>query len=210
MFNVLFAALISVLVTVSPVTKNTLASHQISLENRAYGGWINNIFKENILLTIAYGRKIVNAGQPVDWTEVNKSFHYSFKLEPGKVFSFTNMVAPRYQAEAVHWNEIHYYLSEGYLSDGNLIGDGVCHLASLMYWVAKDAGLEAEAPTNHDFAAIPEISKEYGVAIYYDPNNLSVSGAQNLYIKNNKTVSVNFVFDYDGTNLQFKIEEPGA
>mgnify|MGYP001607814276 CR=1 FL=1 len=211
MWNTILATVLSVFIATGSaqgVATRQLAGHEISLDKRVYNApWMSNIFKENILLTIAYGRKIVAEGKPVDWDKVNKPFHYSFELEPGKVFSFTNMIDPKYTSVAQPWNQIHYYTSEGYLSDGILIGDGVCHLASLMNWVAKDAGLQVEAPTNHNFAAIPEISKENGVAIYYDPNNLSVSSKQNLYIKNNKNVPVQFVFDFDETNLTFSIEE---
>lgn len=59
--------------------------------------------------------------------------------------------------------------TEGLISDGYLTGDCVCHLASLIYWAARDAGLTALAPTNHDFTTIPEVPKEYGVSIYFTP-----------------------------------------
>lgn len=184
-----------------------LASHEISLENRQPNAWVNNVFRENILLTVAYGRKIAAIGQPVNWDEVNKPFTWTMKLGPDEIFSFHNLVLPKYAGKAEPWNEIHYYTSEGFLSDGNLIGDGVCHLASLLAWTAKDAGLSVEAPTNHNFAAIPDVPKEEGVAIYYDPHNLHVSGLQNLYIHNTKDVPVEFVFGYDGSKLEISVRE---
>lgn len=214
MFNFILAAIFQALTATSSfsvalpvVPVRELAKHEISLDKRTADAWTNRIFKENILLTIAYGRKIVSLGQPVDWDEVNKPFHWSLELVPGKIFAFHNMVLPKYASKAEPWSDIHFYTSEGFLSDGWLIGDGVCHLASLMEWTARDAGLAVEAPTNHDFAAIPEVPKEHGVAIYYAPLDVSVSGKQNLYIQNNREVPVEFVFDYDGTNLQLTVEE---
>jgi vancomycin resistance protein YoaR len=99
----------------------------------------------------------------------------------------------------------HYNSTEGFKSDGYLIGDGVCHLASLFYWAAKDAGLETLAPVNHDFAAIPQIDKQYGVAIYADPNNATISQQQNLYIKNNQSEAVTFRVVYNGKDLTVEI-----
>jgi hypothetical protein len=65
-----------------------------------------------------------------------------------------------------------------------------------MYWVAKDAGLTAYSPSNHNFAEIHEVPKEYGVGIL-SPNPLG-----NLYIVNNLDTPVVFSFDFDGENLR--------
>lgn len=213
MFNYLFAILIAIsaartnLPAVLPAQVAVLSSHEIAMEKRQADPWVNNVFKENILLTIAYARGTAILGQPVDWNKVNAPFSWSLDIQPGKGISFHNLIYPKYQGITTPWNEIHYYTSEGFLSDGNLIGDGVCHIASLMAWAAKDAGLAVEAPTNHDFAPIPQVPKEEGVAIYYAPNDLFVSAKQNLYIQNNKEVPVRFVFDYNGTSLQIQVEE---
>ena len=76
-----------------------------------------------------------------------------------------------------------------------------------MYWVAKEAGLEANAPTNHNFAKINEVPKEYGVSIYSLPGSSGVGSKQNLYIKNNLDKTIAFVFNYDGTNLSIKVDK---
>lgn len=86
-----------------------------------------------------------------------------------------------------------------------LTGDGVCHLASLIFWAAHEAGLSTLAPTNHDFAVINEIPKSYGVSIYNLPGGFDIGAKQNLYITNNRSSPVTFVFDYDGDNLSLKI-----
>jgi vancomycin resistance protein YoaR len=99
----------------------------------------------------------------------------------------------------------HFNYDDGFKSDGYLTGDGVCHLASIIYWAAKDAGLAALAPTNHNFATIPEVPKEYGVAIYYIPGSHDTNAKQNLYITNTFDKPVQFAFAYDGTSLTVKV-----
>ncbi|PIZ24337.1 hypothetical protein COY48_03330 [Candidatus Collierbacteria bacterium CG_4_10_14_0_8_um_filter_43_86] len=63
---------------------------------------------------------------------------------------------------------------------------------------ARDANLEVVQFTNHDFAAIPEVPKIYGVSIYLHPNNRAASAQKNLYIVNNQDGPVTFRFDYNG------------
>ena len=112
---------------------------------------------------------------------------------------------PEYEGKITKTTNAHFNFQEGFKTDGYLYGDGVCHLASLIYWVAKDAGLDAYAPNNHNFAIIPEISKEYGVSIYNHPNNKAKGQRQNLYITNNKEKAVTFKFEYDGVNLKVSV-----
>ncbi|HKC05172.1 MAG TPA: VanW family protein, partial [Patescibacteria group bacterium] len=81
------------------------------------------------------------------------------------------------------------------------VGDGVCHLASLISWAAKDAGLDVYVPARHDFAKINDVPKEYGVSI----NSNKPYG--NLYITNNFDKPVTFNFNYDGTNLTVSVSK---
>lgn len=193
---------------VSPVVPTKeLASHEFSLEKRYGDSWVNGVFKKNILLTIAYGRRLVTAGKPVDWNVVDQPFHWSLELPAGKVLTYHDTVLPKYRDEAVPLTNVYFNGAEGFLSDGWLVGDGTCHLASLLAWVARDAGLTVEAPINHNFAPIPEVPKEEGVSIYHVPGNPSGSALQNLYIQNDKEVPVQFVFHYDGTNLKITASE---
>lgn len=171
-----------------------LASHTMSLNNRYGNEFVNTVFKDNILLTMEYMEGKVKSGDKIDWGEVEKPLHYEFTLNPGQKFAFHDVTTPDY-TDAVVTTNAHYSSAEGFKSDGYLVGDGVCHLASIIYWSAKDAGLEANAPTNHDFAVINEVPKEYGVSIYTMPQ--AHQGANNnLYITNNKEKPVHFVFDY--------------
>lgn len=184
-----------------------LASREISLDKRYPSIFVNEVMKENILLNLAYMRGIVLPAEKIDWIKVTEPFTYTLVLKPGEVFAFQEDVLPEYKEDLVRTTNAHFNASEGFKSDGYLIGDGVCHLASLIYWAAVDAKLDTKAPTSHDFSVIPEVPKEYGVSIYYSPGNTVGNAAQNLYVKNDKTVSIVFVFSYKDELLKVDIKE---
>lgn len=188
-------------------TFRALSSHNMSLDTRYSNEYVNNVFKDNILLSMAYLRGAKALGGPLDWNAVEKPFAYTFTLQPGQSFAFHDDAIASYKSSVVKTTEAHFNTTEGFKSDGFLVGDGVCHLASLIYWSAKDAKLDTLAPTNHDFAHIPEIPREYGVAIYNDPMNKAANEQQNLYVKNNHIVPVAFTFTYNGHNLTVAISE---
>jgi hypothetical protein len=199
MFTALFASTIILINSYTPVT---LSEHQISLSQRQPDRYINQVFKDNILLNVAYLENRVINPSDIDWVEVNKPYSYQFSLRPGETFAFHDTVLEKYQGKVVKTGNAHFIGIEGFKHDGYLMGDGVCHLASLFYWVGKDAGLEVEALANHDFAVINEIPKENSKAVYYDPFNRLNSARQNVYITNNKDYPINFVIVYDGENLK--------
>ncbi len=201
--NLSAAAILALGQLVSPaISENILSSREMSLEKRYYP-----VQKENILLNMAYMDGRVTKKEDINWDLINKPFTYAFVLEPGKTFAFHDDVLDQYKDSLIKTTQAHFNSQEGFKSSGYLFGDGVCHLASLIYWVAKDAGLEVNAPTNHDFMAIPEISKEYGVSIYNNPFSKGSNAWQNLYITNNKEKAITFKFDYDGTNLKVSAVE---
>src|SRR5260221_181864 len=174
MGNFFVSSLLSVTLFFIPViaylqpqpTQVELASHVLSLDNRQPDPWVNGIFKDNILLAISYARGTVKDGSQITWEEVEKPFVSTIELKPGEVFAFHDDILPQYAGKVTITTHAHFNYQDGFKSDGYLYGDGVCHLASLMYWVAKDAGLDAYAPVRHDFAVIPDIVPEYGVSIY--------------------------------------------
>lgn len=180
---------------------------QISLEKRYSNKFVNDVMKDNILLNIAYLESKVDKKNDINWKEIGKPFKYRFTLAPSKTFAFHDDVLPQHQESVVVTTKANFNFADGFKSDGYLAGDGICHLASLIYWVAKIAGLDSHAPTNHDFAPIPEISKEYGVSIYKMPGQVGANAQQNLYITNNRSHPVVFEFDYDGENLKLAIFE---
>lgn len=187
--------------------ENLLAQKQISLENRYLDKWVSNVFKDNILLNLAYLNGTVSSKSDINWDNVTKPYTFEFRLDPNQTFAFHEDVDQKYKDSLVKTTNAHFNAADGFKTDGYLYGDGVCHLASLIYWSAKEAGLEAEAPTNHNFAQIPDIPKEYGVSIYNNPHSKGSNTRQNLYITNNKEKAIAFKFDYDGQNIKVSVVE---
>jgi len=203
----LFSQFITPSMDVDSANTKQLASEQISLEKRYDNLYVNDVFKDNILLNVAYLSGKVTKKEDVDWKEIEKPISYKFTLLPNKTFAFHEDVLEKYKNSVVKTTNTNFNYSDGFKSDGYLTGDGVCHLASLMYLAAKNAGLDAYAPTNHDFAVIPEIPKEYGVSIYKMPGSSSANALQNLYITNNKKNPIIFEFAYKNSQLKFSIYE---
>lgn len=199
------ALFLNVLGTNPPPKAVTLASHTMPLNDRYNNKMVNDVFKDNILLTMAYMEKRVKNPKEVNWNEVEKPYVYEFVLAPNQTFSFHDGMLSEYQSNTIKTTNAHFNYDEGFKSDGYLFGDGVCHLASLFYWTAKDAGLSAVAPTNHDFANIPDIPKKYGVAIYDVPSQNYANAKQNLYITNNKPKPVVFHFEQNNDKISMSI-----
>jgi hypothetical protein len=183
------------------------AERSFSLANRYPVQSVSDVFRDNILLTLSYMEGQVPDARNIDWSAIDKAQSYSFTLNPGEVFAFHEDVLPQFEGKVKKTMRAHFNWDDGFKSDGWLTGDGVCHLASLLYWAAKDAGLATLAPTNHDFANIPEVPREYGVSIYFNPAAPGSSALQNLYITNTFDKPVHFGFTYDGTNLTVKVTD---
>lgn len=192
---------------VNIVQQKYLATSEISLEKRYEDKYVNDVFKDNILLNISYLSGKITKREDINWEDIDKPFSYRFILPPGKTFAFHEDVLSQYKDTLVKTTNAHFNYDDGFKSDGYLMGDGVCHLASLIYLVAKNAGLDAYAPTNHNFAVIPEIDREYGVSIYKMPEQTSANAMQNLYVTNNKKNAVVFDFNYKDGNLKLSILE---
>lgn len=184
-----------------------IAVREFSLTQRYADSFVNTVFKDNILLTIKYlaGEKI--DPRNIDWSNIEKPFSYKFVLKPGETFAFHDDVLLEFEGKVTKTSNAHFNAQEGFKSSGFLVGDGVCHLASLLYWVARDAGLETVAKVRHDFANIPQIPREYGVSIYAYPGSQATDKMQNLYITNNKDREIAFEFNYDGQNLKITVVE---
>lgn len=135
------------------------------------------------------------------------TFTTSFNLYPGQSFALHDDILPEYKKSVVKTTNAHFNAAEGFLTDGYLYGDGVCHLASIIYWAALDGGLQTTAPINHDFATIADVPKEYGVSIYSNPKANGSHTRQNLYITNNRLKPVTFVFEYKDELLKVSVAE---
>lgn len=186
-------------------SETVLGTRSMSLNTR--WGYENpeNVYKDNILLNLAYMNGTVKNKEDINWDNLKQPFSMEFSLEPGQRFAYHKLIDPAYQDNVAIAVDTNFGAGDGYKYSDGLYGMGVCHLASLIHWAALDAGLESVAPSNHDFYAIPEIPKEYGVAIFNNPNSPAASMKQNLYIKNNLDSKVTFKFDFDGTNLKVSV-----
>lgn len=209
--SILFALIIGKpeVPAVSSLAKNVstevLSSQEIDMEYRYPVASVSKIFKENILLNLAYLDGRVSSPAQINWEEINKPFHTEFTLQPNEAFAYHNAILPEYKDRVVVTTKARFNKQDGFKTDGYLYGDGVCQLASLINWAARDAQLEVTQFTNHDFAAIPEVPKKYGVAIYLDPNNQAASARKNLYIVNNQNRPVTFRFDYLDGQLKITV-----
>ena len=181
-----------------------LASHVMPLGDRYPVPSVNEVFRDNILLTLHYMSGTVSTNQ-INWDEVRKPYRYEFTLKPGEVFAYHDGVLPEYQGKKIKTTNAHFNAQEGFVSDGYLYGDGVCHFASLMTWVARDAGLKVEARVRHDFANVPDVPREHGTSIFADPGESFNEQNQNLYIENNLDKDVKFVFEYKDGGLTFSV-----
>lgn len=186
-----------------------LAKVEYSLSDRYSNSYVSNVFADNILLTLAYMDGRAKTGTKVDWKKVKSDFTYTFVLEPGKSFAFHDEELPQYKNSVVKTTNAHFDSTQGFESDGWLVGDGVCHLASFMNVVARAANLQVESPTAHNFAPIPDVPKKYGVAIYYMPGAEGSSSLQNLYITNSYKTPIAFTFVHSGNMLKIQVEKAG-
>ncbi len=187
--------------------ERVIAQKEMSLDNRNGSKFVNDVFKDNILLNLAYLDGRIRSPEDINWAELNKPFKSEFKLYPLNTFAFHEDIKEQYRPGLVQTTNAHFNSSEGFKTDGYLFGDGICHLASLINWVARQAGLSVEAPTNHDFANIPDIPREYGVSIYNNPNTKEVNKVQNLYITNNRTKPIAFRFEYANNKVKVSVVE---
>src|SRR3989344_5959251 len=200
--------LFSATMVAQPGTLGTKLEHKdYSLANRHAVSYVNNVFSDNILLTLAYMSKTVKKGEAIPWETVRAEREYRFLLKPGQTFAFHDTVLKEHENKVTFTTNAHFNASEGFKSDGWLIGDGVCHLASFMNAVARDAGLMVHAPVDHSFADIPDVPQQLGVSIYSLPNDTATSSLQNLYITNTRNKSIVFIFDHKKNSLHIRVEE---
>lgn len=190
----------------SPVV---LSEKSLSLTNRYPNPWVNEVFVDNMVLTLHYLKSDIPK-PPVDeasWKKIKEPFTVSFRLKPGQTFAFQDSAYPEFKDKVVKTTKATFNLQQGFRSSGFLVGDGVCQLASLINWTAREAGLEVLSPTNHDFALIPDVPKKFGTSIFYLPDNPLGNARQNLYITNNKDKEIAFNFTVTQDRLSLTILE---
>ena len=189
----------------SGYAQNELSSRTMSLNMRFGYDLPENAYKDNILLNLAYIHGSVKNKSDINWDNLKQPKSVEMTLLPGQLFAYHDIIDPKYNGQNIKTVNTNFGAGDGYKYSDGLYGMGVCHLASLIHWAALDAGLQSEAPTNQDFFAIPEVLKEYGVAIYSSPDSKAASMKQNLYIKNTFDTPVIIKFDFDGDNLKVSV-----
>lgn len=178
-----------------------LAQRELSLANRHANAGVNEIFKKNILLNLAYLNGNVTTKADLNWENVSQMKDFSFTLQPGETFAYHDHVLAKYRDSLKVTTKSHFSAAEGYLFSGFLYGDGVCHLASIINWAAQDAGLEVLRTKAHSIAKIPDVPDEYGVSIYTIAGQKESGVNNNLYITNNQTQPIEFRFSLVGETL---------
>lgn len=183
------------------LVESILAQHELDLTTRLPNECGSQVFADNILLALHYlkGDEASFKLEPeklyhpvnMNWEAIREPFEVSFTLKTGEVFAYHANVLPEFNSPAgglAQTMNSRFFMEEGYKALAGLGGNGVCHLASLMNWVASEAGLEVVAKANHDFYPVPGVPREFGTSIR------SQSPNQNLYIRNGFEVPVRFEF----------------
>lgn len=182
-----------------------LAKHTLNLNNRYAVSSVNEVMRDNILLTLVYMKD-----GTLTSADAQKLIHTPFtmevRLQRGEVFAFHDKVLPQYKTSVVATTHAHFDAREGFKSDGYLFGDGVCHLASLMNQAALEAGLIVHAPTSHDFAVIPDVPRAYGVSIFTSAD-YNVSAKQNLYITNPFSEDIDMIVRVQNQEVTIEIKK---
>lgn len=176
----------------TPAPRIILAQEAMDLSIRNPNENINEGFKQNILVNLGYLKEVNPRG---------------IVLSPGEMFAFHKNILPEFMEEKIITQNSEFRPQDGYLSVAGLYGNGVCHLASLMNWVATEAGLEVTARVNHDYAPVPGIDRQFGTSIKFYPNIGGTSERQNLYIKNTLDYPVRLVLEKKNDWLHFYIEK---
>lgn len=178
------------------VTQQVMATHSMSLATRYAVPSVNSVFRDNILLTMHYMSGKVKKASDIKWETIRKESRHEIVIPAGKAFAYHDNILPEFKGKVVATTNANFGPGDGFLTDGYLYGDGVCHLASLMNWAAQDAGLKVTALVNHDFARIPEVDRKYGTSIYYTPDGSRNTQRQNLYIENTTDKAVTMIVTY--------------
>lgn len=186
-------------------SKTIVSEHSIDLENK-----MDRASADNILLALRYINGdtdvLEHKNKPDFWEKVRQENIFVVILQPGEVFAFHSEILPEFEGKIVIMPAVETSFSsrDGYKLSGNLVGNGVCFLASLINQTASDAGLTVTALVNHNFFPVPDVPREYGTSIFYQ-KNAGFSQKQNLYVENNQEDTVELVFRADENRITVSI-----
>src|SRR3990167_3403415 len=123
MLNILLSIIFSLIASgihplTSPVVnQETLAQKEFSLNERYGNTFVNDVFKDNILLTIDYLTGETKPSNKVNWKNVDKPFTHKLVLKPGETFAFHDDVLPQYVGKVTKTTNAHFNAQEGFKSD---------------------------------------------------------------------------------------------
>ncbi|MBI4100139.1 VanW family protein [Candidatus Microgenomates bacterium] len=189
--------------------EKVLAQKTLDLSTRHPVKSVNEVFADNILLNLHYlkgdSEELKDKNGKIDWEKVRAPFEFTMTLKPEQTFAYHKNLHSEFKDKDVIAGKSGFGFSDGYKSDGYLVGDGVCHLASLFNWVASEAGLTVKSMVNHDFLPVPEVPREYGTSVFYSPDGSRNSANQNLYITNTFPYPVTFEISSDGKWVEIQV-----
>jgi len=97
-------------------------------------------FKDNILLAVNYATNSKINPTNIDWEKIDSQYKGTLTLNRVKHLLSMTMSCRNSPEKWLSLLMLILIRRKDLKSDGYLVGDGVCHLASILYWVAKDAG----------------------------------------------------------------------
>ncbi|MEK7188734.1 MAG: hypothetical protein AAB685_02695, partial [Patescibacteria group bacterium] len=86
----------------------SIAVREFSLEKRYEDSFVNEVFKDNILLTLKYlsGEKI--DPRKINFETIRKPFDYKIVLKPRETFAFHDDALPEFQGRIVKTTNAHF------------------------------------------------------------------------------------------------------
>lgn len=84
-----------------PQNMARLALREISLDKRHSDPSVNKVFKDNILLALAYLNNSIQKDRPIDWSYIEKPNVIVFRLNPKESFAFHDVVFDAYKGSVV-------------------------------------------------------------------------------------------------------------
>ena len=117
-----------------PILTKQLAVREFSLNNRYGNSFVNNVFKDNILLTIKYTKGEKIDPSKIDWEKIGKPMEYRLSLKPGETFAFHDDVLPKYDGKVKKTTNSHFNSSEGFNSFIDPTSFGMARFNLLAFW----------------------------------------------------------------------------
>ena len=93
-----------------------LATHSFSLEDRYGNTFVNDVFKDNILLTLAYMDGSVKAKGDISWDKVSPLSATNLPFCPGRNLLSMIRLYPIYKGDVVKTTNAHFNWNDGFKS----------------------------------------------------------------------------------------------